>query len=194
MATATEEKAEDNSPYSDARAGTELAWIVVICVLAVVISIQTHVVNRLTDWVTATHSYDLSGLLALMVIIPIAASFFSFRRYREAAGVRHELARLSLHDTLTGLPNRRFLNERFDEIIRKVRREGGRVGVFFLDLDKFKMVNDTYGHEVGDQLMVAVTARIVNTLGPEDKLVRYGGDEFVAICPNVTSMPSAERL
>ena len=194
MARRSEKQKGESGLYSDVNAGRELAWIVVICVLAAVLAIQTNAVTRVIDWVGSFDALDLSPLLALLVIIPFAATFFSVRRYREAASVRAELARLSLHDTLTGLPNRRFLNERFDEIIRRVRREGGRVGVFFLDLDKFKAVNDTYGHEIGDQLMVAVTARITSILGPEDRLIRYGGDEFVAICPNVTSQPSAERL
>jgi diguanylate cyclase (GGDEF)-like protein len=139
-------------------------------------------------------STNLGGVFAMFVIIPVGAVVYAARRRRDATRARVRLHELSFQDSLTGLPNRRFLGDGFEEMLRTVRRYNGRVGVYFIDLDGFKKVNDTYGHEVGDKLMVAVTERFVGELGAEDRLVRYGGDEFVALCPEVTSTSSAERI
>lgn len=83
------------------------------------------------------------------------------------------------HDLLTGLPNRTMLDEEFD---RHERMPGdGRTCVLFVDLDNFKMVNDSYGHRVGDELIVATAARIRSAVEPEDTVVRYAGDEFIVL-------------
>ena len=173
--------------------GRDLAWAVVGCVAAVVLAVLVGLGATVTDWLK--HSpVDLSAVVGLVLVLPVAAGLVARRRYRDANRVRGELDRLALHDPLTGLPNRRFLNERFDQIIRRSQRSGGRVAVFVVDLDRLKNVNDAHGREAGDQLMVAVSARLVELVGDATTVIRYGGGEFVVICPDVTSGPSAERL
>jgi diguanylate cyclase (GGDEF)-like protein len=179
---------------ANGRAGRDLAWIVAISAVLVAAAIATGVVESFLDWAGELSTTNVGGLLALLIIAPIGATVYAMRRYRDANNAREQLHQLSYHDSLTGLPNRRFLGEGFDEMLRVVRRVNGRVGVFFIDLDGFKKINDTHGHEMGDNLMVAVADRLREVVGPTDQIVRYGGDEFVALCPEVTNATSAERI
>ncbi|TFH87690.1 diguanylate cyclase [Billgrantia azerbaijanica] len=85
------------------------------------------------------------------------------------------------HDALTGLPNRQRFSDRLHQAIAQSRRHGNRLAVVFLDLDGFKAVNDTYGHDVGDQLLAGLAGRMQRALREGDTLARLGGDEFVAL-------------
>jgi diguanylate cyclase (GGDEF)-like protein/PAS domain S-box-containing protein len=88
---------------------------------------------------------------------------------------------LATRDALTGLPNRLLLHERLTQAIAQARRTGRRVGVLFIDLDRFKNVNDTLGHRIGDELLKAVTQALAGALRETDLLARLGGDEFMVI-------------
>ena len=91
-----------------------------------------------------------------------------------------------MHDHLTGLPNRSLLEDRMAHAMERCRREGKSIGVSFFDLDHFKTVNDTAGHEVGDKLLRAVAARISQSVRSMDTVARMGGDEFVVLCEDIT--------
>ena len=84
-------------------------------------------------------------------------------------------------DSLTNLPNRSFFNEFLHHAIGRCRRSGARLGLLFIDIDQFKLINDTQGHRVGDELLVDVGQRLRRVLRKEDLIARFGGDEFVAI-------------
>ena len=88
---------------------------------------------------------------------------------------------LATRDALTGLPNRLLLHERLSQAIAQAKRSGHRVGVLFIDLDRFKNVNDTLGHRIGDELLKRVTASLSGALRETDLLARLGGDEFMVI-------------
>ncbi|RDH91322.1 MAG: hypothetical protein DIZ77_03805 [endosymbiont of Seepiophila jonesi] len=94
---------------------------------------------------------------------------------------KERLYRLTYEDALTGLPNRRHLMNSLEHALMLAKRTGNKVAVMFLDLDHFKSVNDTYGHAVGDRLLVFVAQRIRGCLREMDTLVRTGGDEFVIL-------------
>ena len=96
--------------------------------------------------------------------------------------------RLALHDLLTGLPNRTLLRDRLGQELARARREGGLVAVLLLDLDRFRDINDTLGHPVGDQLLCAVGQRISAAVRATDTLARLGGDEF-ALCSRRSARP-----
>jgi diguanylate cyclase (GGDEF)-like protein len=100
----------------------------------------------------------------------------------------------SLHDALTGLPNRVLMLERLAHAFRRGDRSGLTTAVFFMDLDEFKMVNDTYGHQVGDELLVAVAERLSGVLRPGDSLGRLSGDEFVVLCEDLEDPSEADLI
>ena len=105
-------------------------------------------------------------------------------RTSELASLNRELEHLALHDPLTGLPNRTLIQDRIDLEIRASQRAAGHFAVIMLDLDDFKEVNDTLGHNVGDQLLVAVAERLQRSLRAADTIGRLGGDEFAILLPD----------
>ncbi len=96
-----------------------------------------------------------------------------------------QLTHLAHHDALTGLPNRLLISDRIDHALHRARRDGNEVAVFFLDLDRFKHLNDSLGHAVGDQLLQQVTGRLSACMRDSDSVGRIGGDEFIVVVDEV---------
>lgn len=146
-----------------------------------------------TDWRTAGYTrahFILWGGVGISLLLSLLA--WSFLRDRahalEAADRAYHLA---LYDTLTGLPNRQLAIERLTQSLAHARRNGGKVGLLFVDLDKFKPVNDQYGHAVGDMLLRAVAKRIRECVRDVDTAARVGGDEFVVLLPDIDGKSGA---
>ncbi len=104
-----------------------------------------------------------------------------------------ELEYRAFHDPLTGLPNRDLFSHRLEQALARVQRRDDVVAVLFLDLDNFKVVNDSLGHEVGDQLLVAVSQRLKRCLRSRDVVARMGGDEFTVLLEDVSGASGAEE-
>lgn len=100
---------------------------------------------------------------------------------------------LALHDPLTNLPNRRLLLNRIENAIDRANREQKVVGLLFLDLDGFKQINDTHGHQFGDQLLIAVAHRLTNLTRSHDTVARLGGDEFIMLLSGIDDQSEASR-
>jgi diguanylate cyclase (GGDEF)-like protein/PAS domain S-box-containing protein len=104
------------------------------------------------------------------------------------------LAHQALHDPLTGLPNRTLFADRLEQALARGRRAGGRVAVVFIDVDRFKVVNDSLGHETGDALLVQIGARLTQAVRATDSVARFGGDEFVILFDGVADDEMAMHL
>ncbi len=120
------------------------------------------------------------------------------RSMEEQQRSQRELQHRALHDSLTGLPNRELLLDRLDQALARSRRDGRSVAVLFMDIDHFKLVNDSLGHAVGDELLVVIAELLVQHLREVDTAGRLGGDEFVLVLEELTgpaeAIAVAERL
>ncbi len=104
------------------------------------------------------------------------------------------ITRLSLHDGLTGLPNRALYMDRLRQTLGQAERQKERVAVYFIDLDRFKEVNDAYGHEAGDKVLAEAARRLAACVRRSDTVARLGGDEFVALTPAVGDPANAAAI
>lgn len=116
------------------------------------------------------------------------AVFSDITKQRIEADRIHYLAN---YDLLTGLPNRGLLIDRMSHAIEAARREHWKLAVLFIDLDMFKAINDAHGHDIGDQLLALAAARMRNCVRSSDTVARHGGDEFVALLPQVVDQDAA---
>ncbi|MFZ5482597.1 MAG: EAL domain-containing protein [Pseudomonadota bacterium] len=122
----------------------------------------------------------------------------TLRDITERKKAEEELTRRATHDPLTGLPNRALIRERLANALLRSRRNGLSVVLLFVDLDGFKLINDTHGHEAGDELLKTVARRLIEQVRPGDTVARLAGDEFVILCEQVeqpaTLSVLAERI
>jgi diguanylate cyclase (GGDEF)-like protein len=116
------------------------------------------------------------------------------RTDEELARRQQDLAFLATHDTLTGLPNRTLILDRAEQAMARARRHQTPVAALFIDVDNFKGINDTFGHDAGDELLRTLTARLDGVVRATDALGRLGGDEFVVIAEDVSLEPGPEAI
>jgi len=134
------------------------------------------------------------GLLGVTVVL---SAFDAARAARTEAlalalqARNEQLRAAALYDALTGLPNRVLLDERLIQAVRRSERSGKPFAVMFVDLDRFKSVNDAYGHDVGDRLLKAVSERMQSCVRGEDTVARAGGDEFIVVLAELGRGPDA---
>ncbi|EDQ9495610.1 EAL domain-containing protein [Salmonella enterica subsp. enterica] len=137
-----------------------------------------------SNWLAVLVSVVALTILGITLLVSLFDARLQARTALLASSLaqaNQELAQLALHDTLTRLPNRVLLEDRLEQAISKANREGSSFALLFMDLDGFKAVNDAYGHDIGDKLLVAVTHRLNQPLSGQFTLARIGGDEFVLL-------------
>ncbi len=138
---------------------------------------------------------DEHFLTAAQTLADVTAAYLLNAQSRdEAREASERFQHGALHDPLTGLPNRLLLQERIEHAARRANRSHSSAAVLFADLDRFKQVNDAHGHAVGDELLIAVAARLSALVRPGDTLARVSGDEFVFLCEDLDSPGDVEIL
>jgi diguanylate cyclase (GGDEF)-like protein len=126
-------------------------------------------------------------LAATRLFADVAASYIAMAADHDLTRIaRHELEYRATHDDLTGLPNRALLFDRLEQALDDSANDSRAVAVLFVDVDRFKMINDTFGHATGDITLVEVARRLRSTLRDSDTVARLSGDEFVVICENIS--------
>jgi diguanylate cyclase (GGDEF)-like protein len=134
---------------------------------------------------------DRAVLSGIIIALTAAGIWRVSRALSANARSEARLAHQATHDVLTGLPNRVFAGEHVSRLLRRAAGSGDRVALVFLDVDRFKLVNDTLGHSRGDELLVAVARRLQASVRPGDLVARIGGDEFIIV---VDRAPDAEAV
>ena len=124
----------------------------------------------------------------------VAGIVVNSRDITERKRLEEQLTRQAFHDVLTGLPNRALFMDRLDQSLAQAARQSANVGVLFLDVDRFKRVNDSLGHEAGDQLLVAIAQRLSAVARAGDTVARFGGDEFTILLEDVASEARMEEV
>ncbi|MGH9153321.1 MAG: putative bifunctional diguanylate cyclase/phosphodiesterase [Acidimicrobiales bacterium] len=138
---------------------------------------------------------DADSLAAAQTLADVASAYILNAQARVDLAAAYDQAReRSLHDPLTGLANRALLAQRLEHAGARALRSGSATGVLFVDLDRFKSVNDTHGHRAGDRLLVAVAERLGALVRPSDTLARLAGDEFVVLCEDLDHPSRVEAL
>ncbi len=161
------------------------AAVVVVALLAAPAVLAVQAVRGVTASATVATGTVVSGIVLACYLIGLL---------RERAATEHE----ATHDALTLLPNRTLLVDRLDRSIAHARRTNGSCAVLFMDLDRFKEINDTFGHAAGDRLLQTIAGRLRTCVRDEDTVARLSGDEFVILLPHLTEpdhvLTVAQRL
>jgi diguanylate cyclase (GGDEF)-like protein len=134
-------------------------------------------------------------MIAAQTLADVAAAYVLNAQSRDdARATSDSFQNSALHDPLTGLPNRLLLQQRLSHAAKRAERSHTYAAVLFADLDRFKHINDTYGHQVGDELLIAVARRLSELVRPGDTLARVSGDEFVFLCEDLEHASDVEIL
>lgn len=171
-------------PWNRVRSLISLALLTMF--VAVSLKIPDMVLNEVYESIFAPigNSFYLLGIFLLAIV-------YLREQMLERRTASEQVSRLAYYDSLTKLPNRALFNDRLTQTIAVSARSDGRFALLFLDLDRFKAVNDSHGHSYGDMLLAAVAQRLNQCLRLGDTLARLGGDEFVILLPNIESTEAA---
>jgi diguanylate cyclase (GGDEF)-like protein len=161
-------------------------------------SLDDVAVMHSPSWWTASHALAVLSIVGAFACVSFAWIFVLRRRVeQQTQAIRlseERLRHLSQHDVLTGLPNRFLLNDRLTMALKRVGRFDPVLGVFMVDLDRFKEVNDSLGHHAGDLVLCEVAARLLRSVRQSDTVSRIGGDEFMVLLPDLHHAANAESL
>jgi len=149
------------------------------------------VVVERPSWWTPAHALVLVALALAGTLVVLAWVIVLRKRIRDS---EERFRHMALHDALTGLATRLLLQDRLDVALESARRHGTGLAVLMVDLDRFKEINDTFGHQAGDEVLRVTAARVLQIVRKADTVARLGGDEFVVLLAELTDPQAAERI
>ena len=135
-----------------------------------------------------------AGLTVCFMLLTLLAAWLFFMNWKQRTAAQEQINQLVYYDILTDLPNRRLLTDRLEQALIQAKRFRRSLAVMFLDLDHFKQVNDTLGHDSGDKLLKIVAERLLASVRGVDTVCRQGGDEFIIVLPEITHSNDAELV
>ena len=187
--------------FGGRRAALDTLVLFVAVVVSFALAVRFDALATLVEWTSDHDGWELDELITLALLGSLALAVFGARRMAE---LRTEIDRrdqaerrarhIAMHDPLTGLPNRTLFRHRLEQELARARRDDTAVAVLAVDLDRFKHVNDAFGHAIGDALLRAATDRFVSAVRRMDTVARLGGDEFVIIQPGGRQPEGAASL
>ena len=160
------------------------------------VALSTANAQAWLEWRADRPGDRLVGRIGTM-LVSFAALFAGLLAWRTVTGLADSEStakRLAGHDLLSGLPNRLLFSDVLESELEKAVKHGGALALFYIDLDRFKEINDSFGHEAGDRVIVAVARRMQDTLRATDAVARLGGDEFAILQTDVKSIHDCEQL
>lgn len=166
----------------------------VLSVLNELTQVQNHAASAVATEVAHIQRQARKIILVLSSLSLLTGLFIAIIVIRRVKNTTLESEYLATHDGLTGLPNRVLMLDRMEHELFRATRNKRLVGVMFLDLDRFKTINDTLGHSVGDMLLIAVAERLSKVVRASDTVARLGGDEFVIVLEDVENTDQIARL
>ena len=189
--TVSDHSADHLRPLDDIH--LRVKWLFVLLTFLSVIILATMAVRLITKS-EPIQSVDL-GWMCLFAVATISLTLAEITCLRYIrTQVRPHMVSLVLRDEVTGLFNRRYMNDRIDEEISRSRRHDRRFAVIYVDLDGFKSVNDRHGHEAGDHVLREAARFLADNIRREDIIARIGGDEFLALLPDTKSSDAANLV
>ena len=173
----------------------DLIVIVILSLISFGLATEYNAFEKLHAYSREHEDLELDELFTLLMILSVAFSVFSLRRVNE---LRHEvrirkkaeetIRKMAYYDSLTGLPNRTLLKDRLVHIMAYARRQKTQFAVLFIDLDGFKKINDSLGHDYGDEVLKNVSQRMLDAVRDVDTVARFGGDEFIVVMESVKGL------
>lgn len=199
-------KTDIKTPYSDNAPGRlsnimaisafkDMVVIAVISLISFALATEYNAFENIHAYSRQHEEMELDELFTLLMILSVALSVFSLRRMielRREVQIRKEteeqVRKLAYYDTLTGLANRTLLKDRLVHIMAHARRQKTMLAILFIDLDDFKKINDTLGHNYGDEVLKNVAQRMLGAVRDVDTVARLGGDEFIVVLEGVNDL------
>jgi diguanylate cyclase (GGDEF)-like protein len=150
------------------------------------------------SWWTARHALILLALVLAGMLLVLAWVLALRKRVEEQTSLlrksEERFRHMALHDALTGLATRRLLQDRLNVAVQTAKRHQTCLAVLMLDMDRFKQINDTFGHATGDEVLRITANRLLESVRKSDTVARMGGDEFVVLLPDLLEPQAAEKI